>query len=531
MNAQAIHPAITDTEPHVRPQIAAHPMAWLTAAAGILAVAAFVRLYALELRPLHHDEGVNAFFMMQLFDGKGYQYDPANYHGPTLYYLALVAARAQGLTIFAMRLVPAVCGVATVWLMLSLRRYIGTFGALAGALLIAASPGAVYMSRYFIHESLFVFFTLGVVVAGFRYAETGRSIYLMCASAAAGLVLATKETAIISTAVLVMAIFLTPMLIDIRSALRARHRSSAQPRQTDATEPGLTTDVQISPRRRGEIIRPLINWVAASGVFILVIAFFYSALFTNHQWLGNILKSYQYWARAGRSEHMHSWYTYFFWLMQEEGLLLLLGLIGVGLIIWQSTNRFLVFAAIWLSGTLGAYSIVPYKTPWLALNFIIPLAITGGYAANAIWERAATKQQRAFVAGGLGLVIIVASYQMVKLNFLEYDDDRHPYVYAHTRRELLSLVAEISSIADRVGTGPETTITITSSEYWPLPWYLRNYQQVAYPEQVSNLNASIVIGSPDQESELQSRLGQHYERVAAYKLRPGVSLVLYARHD
>src|SRR6185295_7908084 len=191
----------------------------------------------------------------------------------------------------------------------------------------------------------------------------------------------------------------------------------------------------------------------------------------------------------------------------------------------------LVFAVIWLLGTLGAYSIVPYKTPWLALNFIIPLAITGGYAANAIWERAATKKQRAFVAGGLGLVITIASYQMVKLNFLEYDDDRHPYVYAHTRRELLSLVAEISSIADRSGTGPETTITVTSSEYWPLPWYLRNYQQVAYPEQVSNLNASIVIGSPDQESELQSRLGQRYERIAAYTLRPGVSLVLYARRD
>src|SRR5689334_9676279 len=178
MNALATGPAITNhTESDIRRRFFAHPRAWLAAAAAILAVAAFVRLYALELRPLHHDEGVNAYFITQLFNGGRYQYDPANYHGPTLYYLALVATRAQGLTIFAMRMVPAICGIATVWLVLCLRRYLGTFGALAAAVLIALSPGAVFMSRYFIHESLFVFFTLVVVVAGFRYAETGRSLY------------------------------------------------------------------------------------------------------------------------------------------------------------------------------------------------------------------------------------------------------------------------------------------------------------------------------------------------------------------
>jgi uncharacterized protein (TIGR03663 family) len=532
MNAQAIRLVTTDhAGPQARPPLSAHPRAWLAAAAAVLAVAAFVRLYALELRPLHHDEGVNAFFMTQLFNGGGYHYDPANYHGPTLYYLALVAARAQGLTIFAMRLVPAVCGIAAVWLILCLRRHVGTFGALAGAGLLAVSPGAVYMSRYFIHESLFVFFTLGAVVAGFRYAETGKSIYLMCASVAAGLVLATKETAIISAAVLVMAIFLTPMLIEIRDALGALRRPSEPPRQAEATGPRPTTDVQIAPRRPAQFIRPLLKWAAAGGLFILVIATFYSALFTNRQWLGNILKSYQYWARAGRSEHLHSWYVYFVWLMREDGLLSVAGLIGAGLIIWRSNSRFLVFAAIWLCGLLGAYSIVPYKTPWLALNFLIPLAILAGYAADAAWKRAATERQRVLVAGGLGLVIAVASYQTVRLNFLEYDDGRHPYVYAHTRREFLSLVAEVSDLADRFGTRLGTTITVTSSEYWPLPWYLRNYRQVAYPEQVSHLDARLVIGSPDQESELQAKLGQRYDRVSSHTLRPGVSLVLYARRE
>jgi uncharacterized protein (TIGR03663 family) len=532
MNAQALQPSASSySEQQVRRQPATQSFAWLAAAGGILIVAVLVRLYALELRPLHHDEGVNAFFIMRLFQGEGYQYDPTNYHGPTLYYLALVAAHVRGLTIFAMRLVPALCGVATVWLALCLRRYVSSFGALVGASLIAISPGAVYMSRYFIHESLFVFFTLGVVVAGFRYWETGRIVYLMCASMAAALIFATKETAIISAGVLVMAIFLAPLLIDIRKALGARHRPGEQTPQVELTEPRRETDVQVLPGGRRDIIRAFLKWVVAGALFILVIAFFYSSLFTNHQWLGDVLKSYSYWARTGRSEHAHRWYTYLSWLIQEEGLLLVLGLIGIGLILWRSDSRFPVFAAIWSCGLLGAYSIVPYKTPWLTLNFIIPLSCIGGYTANALRERAATKKQRVLVAGILGIIIAVTFYQMIRLNFLEYDDYRHPYVYGHTRRELLSLIDEVSRIADRAGTGRETTITITASEYWPLPWYLRDYRQVAYADEVSDLNTSLVIGSQDQESELQTRLRERYERVASYTLRPGVNLVLYARRE
>jgi uncharacterized protein (TIGR03663 family) len=531
MNAQALHPTTNDYSAQAaRRWPAAQSFAWLAVAGGILIAAAVVRLYALELRPLHHDESVNAFFMMRLFKEGGYQYDPANYHGPTLYYLALVAAHAQGLTIFAMRLVPALCGVATVGLALCLRRYVGTFGALAAATLIAISPGAVYMSRYFIHESLFVFFTFGGVVAGFRYWETGRWVYLMCASMAAALVFATKETAIISAGVLVMAIVLAPLFSDIRKALRARRAARAAP-PVELAEPRREIEVQVSSRGRREIIRALLKWIVAAALFILVVAFFYSSLFTNHQWLGDVLKSYQYWARTGRSEHVHSWYAYLSWLMQEEGLLLISGVIGVGLILWRADNRFLLFAAIWSCGLLAAYSIVPYKTPWLMLNFIVPLACIGGYALNALRERAATKRQRALVVGVAGIIMAATFYQMMRLNFAEYDNDKHPYVYAHTRRELLLLVDEVSRIAERAGTRGETTILITSSEYWPLPWYLRDYPQLAYTTEVSDQNTNIVIGSQDQENELRARLSERYERVASYVLRPGVNLVLYSRRE
>lgn len=535
MNAHAAHRSDINHTNHTESQApwpcASRPLAWLTAASSLLIVAALVRLYALELRPLHHDEGVNAYFLMQFFKEGQYHYDPTNYHGPVLYYLALAITKVCGLTVFAMRLGPALCGVATVWFTLCLRRYVGTLGALAAGGLLAISPGAVYMSRYFIHESLFVFFTFAVIVASFRCWETGRAIYLMCASVAAALAFATKETALISAGVLAPAIFLAPLIIDIKKALDARYGFCQQSRQGVITEPhDRTGGLAYAWDKRG-IVHWLFKWIAAGAVFVLVIAFFYSSMFTYPRWLADVLKSYQYWARTGRSEQVQHWYTYLWWLAKEEGILLLLGLIGVSLIIWRSNSRFMIFVAIWLCGLLVAYSIVPYKTPWLVLNFIIPMTITGGYGIKVFYEGAASRTGRAIVVGLLVMVMAVMFSQMIRLNFWEYDNDKHAYVYVHTRRELLSLVDEISRIAGRAATGQGTAILITASEYWPLPWYLRDYRQVAYATEVSDLNTVMVIGSQDQEAALHARLGERYERVAAYVLRPSVNLVLYVRRD
>src|SRR5262245_24973688 len=59
-------------------------------AAAILLGAAIVRTYALSMKVLHHDEGVNGLFMASLFRTGYYHYDPSNYHGPTLYYFGWI---------------------------------------------------------------------------------------------------------------------------------------------------------------------------------------------------------------------------------------------------------------------------------------------------------------------------------------------------------------------------------------------------------------------------------------------------------
>src|SRR5688572_21138203 len=100
------------------------PFVWSLCGIVIVAVAVVLRLYQLDLKPLHHDEGVNGLFMMSLVQPPyTFTYNPADYHGPTLYYLTAPAIFGLGATTFAIRLIPALCGIATVLLPFVLRRW------------------------------------------------------------------------------------------------------------------------------------------------------------------------------------------------------------------------------------------------------------------------------------------------------------------------------------------------------------------------------------------------------------------------
>src|SRR5919204_867276 len=106
-----------------------------------LVVATFLRFYLIGIKPLHHDEGVNSHFLLNLYRHGDYAYNPTNYHGPTLYYFTLVALYAFKATELALRFWPAIFGVLSVLLLWPLRRWLGAIGTAVAALLVALSPG------------------------------------------------------------------------------------------------------------------------------------------------------------------------------------------------------------------------------------------------------------------------------------------------------------------------------------------------------------------------------------------------------
>lgn len=521
--------------------------AWRTSAAAVLVVGAFLRLYDLNLVPLHHDEGVNGKFLWSLVNRGFYQYDPQNYHGPTLYYFAAVIPwiskflfgksfeETYGLSTFTIRFVTAAFGVATICLVLTLRRRVGTIAALSGATLLAISPGAVYLSRYFIHEMLLVFFTLGVVIAALRFYESARPVYLMLAAASAALMFATKETAIISAGVLLIALASTAVFAWLRSAYES---GSKAPK---ACENRVTNQERLraATERFGGPSSLAILSVAAVSLFLAINILFYSSFFTNYpKGLYDALKTFDFWTQTGKHEHVRPWSTYLAWMWQEESPLLLLGSAGMGLAIWRGANRFVIFTALWAFGMFAAYSLIPYKTPWLMLNFVVPLAMISGYAFEEICKQTGAAKRPVIALAFAVAAFGISGYQTLKLNFVRYDDDSYAYVYAHTLRDILPMLEEIDRIAKRAGTGQQTGIAVTSPDYWPLPWYLRNYPRVVYYGRIVPSTEPIIIGSGRQEAELQVLFGERYQLIKSgvnpqgtYSLRSGVELVLFARRD
>lgn len=448
---------------------------------------------------------MNGVFLARLFNQGAYQYDPSNYHGPTLYYFSLVTTSLFGLSGFAIRLTTALFGVGTIWLLLALRKHLGSTGSLAAATFLALSPGAVYLSRYFIHESLFLFFTLGLVVTALYFSETSRVAYLALAAGSAGLLFATKETAFISAAVLGLAF----LFVRLYGGWR---------RGDDLTR-------KARPERVGFYA------LASVAVFAIVFVLFYSSLFTHFQGVADAFRAFEFWARTGAEQHVRPWYRYLEWLVIEETPLVVLGATGVAAAILKATifkavDRFALFAALWVMGIITAYSLVPYKTSWLTLNFIVPLAIIAGYGVNKIHERSAKLAVLVLI-----LSASLSAWRMISLNFFRYDDAAYAYVYAHTEREMLDLVKEIERQAAQQGTASETTVAVISPDYWPLPWYLRDYKRVGYYGRIVATDDALVIGSAEQEPGLETSLAGRYELVSHYSLRPGITLALYARKD
>jgi uncharacterized protein (TIGR03663 family) len=519
-------------------------MAWRIACAAIALIAVAVRYYHLGLVPFHNDEGVNGYFLLVLFRSGFYHYDPANYHGSTLYYLTLIPSffnriifGGEGLSTIAARSLPAFFGTATVLTVFQLRRYLGTVGAVAAGALLALSPAAVYFSRYFIHETLFVYFTLALVVASVRYRETMDSDFLMLASVSAAFLFATKETAIISVAVLILAHFCTRTYAAVfwHETNGSNAGGARKPGSGISRKQVLGRQTPCSTSSGSRWPRVPIAWIAAVAIFVFIYVTFYGSFGSNFpRGVFDSVRTFRYWVKAGAENNVHDWLTYVHWLLQEELPTLLLGVVGLELALYQKSNRFALFCGFWTLGMLAAYSLLPYKTPWLILNITLPLTLLAGYGASECIAKImqhGRRLARVCIALSFGIVLTFSAYQTLVLNFVKYDDDAEPYVYAHTSRQFLPLLDKVNNIAQINGSGKQIKVAITSPDYWPLPWYLRDYPNVGYWGHIVSTQDAIVIGDTSQESELYKLLGNNYVRVDSYDLRPGVVLVLFARRD
>ena len=167
-----------------------------------LVIAALVaRLWDLGSRAMHHDESLHALYSYNLAVGDGYRHDPMM-HGPFQMEATAGIFLLLGDSDFTARLLYALAGTVLVALPFFLRNRLGRTGALLAATMLAASPAMLYFSRFARNDILVAVWTLGLVIAVWRYLDEGKTRYLYWVAGLLALAFATKESAYVITTIL-----------------------------------------------------------------------------------------------------------------------------------------------------------------------------------------------------------------------------------------------------------------------------------------------------------------------------------------
>lgn len=478
---------------------------WLAAGAGLA-----LRLLWLGVRPLHHDEGVNGWFLVRLLDEYRYEYDPEQFHGPFLYFFGAPWALLLGMSETVLRLPVALASAAMPLLLLPLRSRLGRTGVTAAAWLLAVSPSLVYYGRDLIHETYLVFLTLALVAAASRWLESGRDRDLILAALSLSLMFTVKETAALTVAIFGIAAL---------AAWWAGGRKLPLPLAGEGRGGGSSGAITLAI-------------LALAVPYILL----YTSFFTHPAGLVDSFRAYLPWTEKGfeGSGHEKPWDYFLRLLLTFETAALVAGVLG-GLVALRRRNPFGLFCAAWWAGQLAAYSAIPYKTPWLAMNVVLPLTLSagvlfGGLARRPSPGRLSGPVRIALAAAGL-LAAITAGWtasRAVEVSFLRHDDERLGLVYVQAPREMRDLVALIEETAARSGAGKAIAVRFYTGNRWPLPWYLRDYTNVLWGQEIpADPSGDVLICDPAQEKELISRLRRKYTR-REITLRPRVKLVVFA---
>lgn len=419
---------------------------------AIILIAGFaLRFLFLDIRPLHHDEGVNYLFIQNLLEGRGFDYDPSNYHGPLTYMLSSMGVLLFGYTIFGLRFMSALFGFLGILLFYPLRKRIGERGFLVSAALFAISPTMVYHSRYLISFEIFIFFIMGFIVSVLKFRRTGNNLYVALASLSFTLGLATNEIAILFG--LIFASFW---------ALNHFHKR----------------DILREIRRAADINgRPL----CSVFIFILVFIISFSAVqsvFFQTPWnisgfFGSIDSNLEKSLSTGHNKH--SWY-YLELFYAVELTVFALSLLGLLYLRKSVFNRFFAF---WFLLNLLIFSSISYKTPWVFALVIFPCFFLAGISAEDTLKRL-KGMKRIIVSTILTLLVLSSLATTITLNFIApADEDINRLAYVQSTDALNEMVKDIERYSD----GKEVRILITTPQYWPLPFYLRGYEVNYFTEE------------------------------------------------
>jgi uncharacterized protein (TIGR03663 family) len=459
----------------------------------IIGLAAFLRFFLLGIKPPHFDEGINGWFVDQVIKNGFYRYDPTNYHGPLHFYVLLLSQTLFGRNLWALRLPVVLVSIACVWLMMKFEPFVGRTVSRMAALAMAVSPGFVFYGRYSIHEVWLVLFSLLFILGLLGLWKFGTPNYLWCTGMGLAGMILTKETYVIHLGCALIAV---PVLV-----------------VSNALDP-------LPDARRAKQTWDYFDLAVVLATGIAVVVFFYSGTFFHWSGVKGLYQAYTAWFATGHEGHGHEkpWHYWVSKLIVRYEWPVL-----AGLILCLSYQRFknvsLRYLAIYGVGTLIAYSIVQYKTPWCIVSFIWPFLFIFGAALLVIPLR---YRLTTYVISATVLCASLGS--TIWLNYFHCTTDSEPYVYVQTYNDIYKLTDPLFTLVRRNPVYYQLTGHIIRTSAYPLPWMLDDFPHIGYYEQENlpaKLDAAFLLVQEDRIAEVESKLHEAYYteplRIRAYQ--------------
>jgi predicted membrane-bound mannosyltransferase len=271
----------------------------------------------------------------------------------------------------------------------------------------------------------------------------------------------------------------------------------------------------------------------AAGVYVL----FFTTFFTHWPGLVDSLRGLLLWTRrgAGGDGHEKPWF-YFLKLLGEFETVTAFCALGGAWLAFRRRDGFGILCCFWAAGQLVLYSAIPYKTPWLVLNILVPATLAAGVFCRELagsseisrWWRPALRAALAAVGALAALGLVWMGWRTVETSFLRYDDDRLTIVYVPTLREVRGLVSDIEATVARVPGGRRPKVRIFLPYSWPLPWYFRDMEGVGVWTEVQKnwTDGDVILVEGSQDATLRPLMKERYVR-REVSIRPRTPVVVY----
>jgi uncharacterized protein (TIGR03663 family) len=492
---------------------------------AVLATTVFLRFDQLSDRPFHFDEATGARIASQrIHAAKEYSFNPEHNHGPLLSAAAEPICNINGettwpkMTKLSLRLVPAIAGTLIVLIPLFWRRRFGDVPVLVSAALLATSPLLAYYSRMFIHEMLLTLLGITAVVALFVRPKYSLTLRLGVVGGLVGLMFATKETFAISIIAWMMA---------------GLGVAASNPREVKR---------MIQPNNRRRLYLDYRNPCIAFAICSTITAgWYYSNGLSNISGIWDGVRTFFIYKTTAGHDKPFVYYIAMMALPTKNAIwwheLPVLVLASVALIRshlpqkrglpHQNIIRFLAYSAIF---HILIYSLISYKTPWLMCLPWAHVCLLGGLSFQGIshWKFPVKA-----IAVLLLLGVLFQQYRLSRFATGRFaNDNRNPYVYTPTSRDVASLQKWMQELSKALPPSALEPVGVVGSEYWPLPWYLRDFESIGYwPEPAAALSTCpLVLAMPEMADEVSSQLGESHI-ILPRSLRTNVPVMLYLRKD